>query len=901
MALPHGTRLGAYEIVAPLGAGGMGEVYRAHDAKLNRDVAIKILPEPFVGDADRVARFEREAQALAALSHPNIAIIHGFEESPATASGQPGIKALILELVEGPTLADRVAQGAIAAAEALPIARQIALALEAAHARGIVHRDLKPWNVKVRLDGTVKVLDFGLAKLQEVDAPLTTEAARDERAGLANSPTMAAAATHAGVLLGTAAYMSPEQARGHVVDKRADIWAFGCVLFEMLTGQQAFSGSNLTDTLAAVVTRDPAWNALPASTPSAIRRLLRRCLEKDPDKRLHDIADARIEIDEALAGGEPSTTVSGAPSSRRERLAWLTALILAAALVAAVLAIVARPRVAEPPVTRLEVTTPPTADPLSFALAPDGRQLVFVATADSTSKLWLRRFDQSDAQPLAGTDAASFPFWSPDSRSIGFFADGKLKRVDVSGSAPQVLADAPAGRGGAWNSDGVILFAPMNLGGLVRVAATGGTPTPVTQSTHSANSHRWPQFLPDGRQFLLSVGLGDPSTRGVFVASLDDGRLQRVMDHDTAAFFAPPHWLLFASQGRLTARRFDPARLTLGGDPVLVEPNVGADTAGNLAAFSVGPTGVLGLRSTAASRRQLVWFDRGGNQLATVGSPDESAMAAPALSPNDGRIALYRAPEGNSDVWLIDLARQFSSKMTFDSAPDGSPVWSADGRTIFFRSTRSGASDLYRTPANRSGGDQLLLATPENKSPLDVSPDGRYLLFTTHSARSGVDLMAMPLTGDEKPVPVVQTNYDEIEGQFSPDGRWIVYVSNESGANEVYAQPFPGPGDRLRVSTAGGAHPRWRRDGREVFYVTSDNRLMAAAVRVSEGSLDISAPAELFRVRFATGTNINLAAGLQRPQYAVASDGRFLINVAVDDSMPRPIRILINWPSALPK
>jgi Tol biopolymer transport system component len=883
-----GQKLGPYEILDKLGEGGMGEVYRAHDGKLHRDVAIKILPEPFAGDAERAARFEREAQALATLSHPNIAIIHGFEESPSIGPGQAGIKALILELVEGPTLADRIAPGSLAAAEALPIARQIALGLEAAHARGIVHRDLKPANVKVRPDGTVKILDFGLAKLQEV-------------ASVADSPTVASGGTHAGVVMGTPAYMSPEQARGHSVDKRADIWAFGCVLFEMLTGQQVFSGSNLTDTLAAVVTKDPAWNALPASTPPAIRRILRRCLEKDPDKRLHDVADARIEIDEALAGGEPSTAVAVGLASRRERLAWVAAVTLGAAFVAAVLVIVARPPVTEPPVTRLEVTTPPTADPLSFALAPDGRQLVFVATADTTSKLWLRRFDQTDALPLAGTDDASYPFWSPDSRSIGFFAGGKLKRVDASGSVPQVLADAPAGRGGAWNSDGVIVFAPMNSGGLMRVAATGGPPTVVTQPTHSANSHRWPQFLPDGRHFLLLVGLGDPSTRGVFVASLDDARLERVVDHETAALFAPPHWLLFASQGQLTARRFDPARFTLGGEPILVEPNVGADAAGYLAAFSVAPTGVVALRSSAASRRQLVWFDRGGNQLATVGSPDEHAMAAPALSPIGGQIAMYRAPEGNTDVWLIDVQRQFSSKVTFDSAVDGSPVWSADGRTIIFRSIRGGASDLYRTPANRSGSDQVLLATPENKSPLDVSRDGHYLLFTTQSAKTGVDLMALPLTGDEKPFPVVHTNHDEVEGQFSPDGRWIVYVSNESGANEVYAQPFPGPGDRLRVSTAGGAHPRWRLDGGEVFYVTPDNHLMAATVRVSEGSLDISAPAQLFRVRFATGTNINLAAGLQRPQYAVAPDGRFLINTAVDDSTPRPIRVLLNWPSALPK
>ena len=494
--LSAGMTLGPYEIVAPLGAGGMGEVYRATDTKLKRQVAIKVLPAALTADHDRLVRFQREAEVLASLNHPHIAAIYGLEDAD-------GVRALVMELVDGPTLADRIAQGAIPLDEALPIAKQIAEALEAAHEQGIVHRDLKPANIKVRPDGTVKVLDFGLAKAMEPTSASSANAM--------NSPTISMHATQAGIILGTAAYMSPEQTRGGTVDRRADIWAFGVVLYEMLTGRRLFDGATVSDTLAHVLMKDPDWTALPANTPAPIRRLLRRCLEKDRKRRLADIADARMEIEDARSEPEPAFRPAPAPARHRaHRVLWIFAPLTLVAFLSALVPTVLyfRRATPEPVVTRLDVVTPSTTDAFSFALSPDGRQLAFVANGEKGSQLWLRPLDQVAAQPLAGTDGASFPFWAPDNRAIGFFADSKLKRLDLAGGAPQVLADAIVPRGGTWNRDGIIVFAPLNTGGLMRVGATGGTPVPVTRPAAGQGSHRWPQFLPDGRRVLFLAATG---------------------------------------------------------------------------------------------------------------------------------------------------------------------------------------------------------------------------------------------------------------------------------------------------------------------------------------------------------------------------------------------------------
>src|SRR5262245_57300765 len=524
MSLGPGTRLGPYEIQAAIGAGGMGEVYRATDTALGRQVAIKVIPDPFATDPERLARFEREAKTLAALNHPNIAHIYGLERSGTTP-------ALIMELVPGETLADRITRGPIPIDEALPIARQVAEALEAAHEQGIVHRDLKPSNIKLTTDDRVKVLDFGLAKLAE------TASGHSTIGGLSLSPTITSPAlmTGVGLLLGTAAYMSPEQAAGKAVDKRSDLWAFGVVMLEMLTGRQAFSGETVSHVIASVLKDEPAWTTLPPDTPAPIRRLLRRCLEKDRKRRLPDAADIRLEIDDALTTPTIERPVTPIVPRSRERILWLSTIALVTLLAGAATTAWLRERASfvPPSVIRLDLATPPTDDPFSFAISPDGRQVAFVANASGGgAKLWLRPLDQVAAQPLAGTDGATYPFWAPDSRAVGFFADGKLKRVDLAGGAPQVLADAPQGRGGTWNSDGVIVFTPTAgpTAVLMRVMATGGIPVPVTQlAAGQGNSHRWPQFLPDGRRVLFLVGMGRPETHGVYVASLGGGEPTRVL------------------------------------------------------------------------------------------------------------------------------------------------------------------------------------------------------------------------------------------------------------------------------------------------------------------------------------------------------------------------------------
>jgi serine/threonine protein kinase len=590
-----GRQVGAYQIVSHLGTGGMGEVYRARDTKLGRDVAFKVLPASFASDPDRLARFEREARLLAALNHPHIGAIYGVEDAA-------NIRGLVLELVEGPTLADRLQQGPVPLSEALRMAQQIADALDAAHEKGIIHRDLKPANVKIAPEGTVKVLDFGLAKAAAADGSTPD---------LSQSPTVTVGGTRDGIILGSAAYMSPEQARGKPVDKRTDIWAFGCVVYEMLTGRPAFAGETVTDTLAAIVEREPDWRALPSPTPVGVRRLLRRCLEKDRQERLHDIADARLEIKEALTAPDTTANSRAVPLWRRT-LPGAVALVLLVGLgLLSFIHFRETPPPLTPPEMRLEIVTPTSADPISFALSPDGRQLVFVASGDGPSRLWLRPLAATAAQPLAGTEGAAYPFWSPDSQSIGFFGDGKLKRVDIGGGPPQTLADASA-RGGTWNADGVILFAQTINGPLFRIPASGGEAVAVTRQ----GQHRFPQFLPDGRQFLF-YALGTPDTSGIYLGSLDSGQTKRLTVADTAGVYAPSGWLVWVRGSTLVAQHLDLERRALAGDPVTVAAPVGFEDTINAGAFSVSAAGLMAYRPAGPSRRQLRWFDRTGKALPT--------------------------------------------------------------------------------------------------------------------------------------------------------------------------------------------------------------------------------------------------------------------------------------------
>ncbi len=892
MTLAAGARLGPYEIVSALGAGGMGEVYRARDIKLGREVAIKVLPADVARDSDRVARFAREAQILASLNHPHIAGILHLQEAD-------GVSALVMELVEGETLADRIARGPIPIDEALPVARQICEALEAAHDHGIIHRDLKPANIKITPDGVVKVLDFGLAKLAEPGSGIRDSGFEGAKGALSLSPTITSPAlmTGVGVLLGTAAYMAPEQAKGKLADKRSDIWAFGCVLYEMLTGVKPFVSGDVAETLAAILMREPDWRALPGSTAPSMKRLLRRCLEKDPHERLRDIGDVRIELkDLSVAAAEPS--VHTVPM--RRGLAWIVpagSLLVAVAAVA--VAFVAWRAVPPTVVTRLDVTAPSTTDGFSFALSQDGRQIVFAGNSAKGSQLWLRRLDQTSAQPLVGTENAVYPFWAPDGRSLGFFADGKLKRLDFNGGAVQVLADAPQPRGGTWNTEGVILFSPASAAPLMRLPATGGSATPVTHLVVGQGSHRWPQFLPDSKRFIFLMVLGQAQTHGIYVASLDGGEPKRILPSETQAWYAPPGYLVRVSQGVIMAQPFDTSRAALSGDPFPVAQGVVLDDGTGRSAFSLSAAGALAYRSGAATLRQIVWVDRTGKVIGKVAAASEGSPANLALAPSGQRIALNSTVQNNIDVWLFD-ARGVASRFTFDEAVDSRPIWSPDGNEIVFESARTGIGDLFKKPSSGVTSEQTLLADGRQKDPLDWSRDGKFLLFGSQDPSNASDLWALPMIGEHKPFPIVQTPFDDIEGQFSPDSRLVAYASNESGRYETYVRVFPGPGGTWQVSTAGGTQPRWSPDGKEIFYLSPDSQLMSAPIRIlpDARAVEVGTPTALFPVHLAVGGNIAVGSNLARAQYAVAPDGRFLMITPVDDAVASPITIVLNWTSA---
>jgi len=904
MALTPGSRLGSYEISARLGEGGMGIVFRAHDTKLGRDVAIKVLPDSLAADPDRLARFEREARALAALNHPNIAQIYGLEEAGGTHS-------IVMELVEGETLAEHLSTPALEhpstsppglpVEEVLGIAAQIVDALEAAHEHGIVHRDLKPANIKVRRDGTVKVLDFGLAKLaQGTDSGLWS---RDPDATA--SPTLTAhAATGAGMILGTAAYMSPEQARGRPVDKRTDVWAFGCVLYELLAGRRAFAGDDTTETIAAVVRDDPVWSQLPPHTPESIRRLLRRCLQKDPQRRLGDIRDARLEIDDArgeqdAGAAEPATSqapavgiVTPRGSRRRERIAWAAcALATLAAVVTAALAFRAAP---PPPELRFDIVTPTTTDPASLAISPDGLKIVFVAESEGRSRLWLRSLDSVLARPLAPTEGAALPFWSPDSRSVGFFADTKLKRIDIEGESVQTLANLPRGFGGTWNSSGDILYAPASGVPILRVTAGGGEPAPATEIQPQHSSHRFPQFLPDARHFLFYVE-GAPEARGVWVGQLGDLSARRVLDADAAAVFAASGHLLFVRQETLFAQRFDPDSLQLSGSPVSVAEQ--ASVQRGIGAISASSAGPIAYRMGATvGRRQLTWVDRTGRELGAVGDPIATTTFSPSISPDGQRVAVEQTVSGITNVWLLDLARGVFSRFTFGNSLDLYPVWSPNGRRIVFASVRGGVLDLYEKPATGAGAERQLLATKSAKIPSDWSSDGRLLLYRTSDPNGENDLWVLPVEGGGTAFEAIDTPSDARDGQFSPDGRWIAYQSNESGRFEVYIQSFGRQdgevGGKWQVSTTGGAQVRWRRDGRELYYIALDGRMMAVPVQLAPkgDTVEPGTPVPLFATRVGGAVQ-----SFARQQYLVSPDGqRFLMGTVVEE-IGSPITVVLNW------
>ena len=886
-----------YRIVSKLGEGGMGEVWRATDTKLHREVAIKILPDAFAQDPDRMSRFTREAQVLASLNHPNIAQIYGVED-----------RALVMELVKGPTLAERIGAGPIPIAEAVPIARQIAEALECAHERGVIHRDLKPANIKLTPEGQVKVLDFGLAAVAQSSAA--------DVAAPMSSPTLTMRATMAGVILGTAAYMSPEQARGKPVDRRADIWAFGCVLYEMLTGRPTFEGGTTSDVLAAVITKDPDWSALAADTSAGIQKLLRRCLQKDPKQRLRDIGDARIAIEETLSGDAGAGFVSGGGRPQRSPLQpWRRALPWAVALLclglAGVFAIGYFRAISVPARSVRSYILPP--EKTTFAseaktgtpiLSPDGRRLVFGARDSAgVERLWIRPLGSVAAQPLEGTEGASFPFWSPDSRFVGYFAQGKLMKIDASGGPPQVVCDAPNGRGGTWSAGGRIVFAPERLGGLEQVAAAGGTPTPLVPLNRSNRQMtlRWPVFLPDGHRFLYFAGnpLSEAaaSTNGIYLGSLDGKDRKFLVQADSNALYAPPGFLLFLKGATLVAQPIDTSRLEVTGEATPVAEEVANPRDYRFGHFSVSQYGDLVYELGGQDREQVAWLDASGKQLGEVGEP--GIIQDLRLSP-DGETLAEVSPAGtNVDLWLLDLARGVRTRFTFNPAEDMSPAWSPDGTEIAFSSMRSGQFDIYIKPTNGAGAPRPLVQDNARKFVEDWSSDGRYLAYMRENpqGKNGSDIWILPLFGDKKPFPFLASPFNETQPSFSPDHRWLAYVSDESGQFEVYVVPFPQGNGKRQVATGGGRNPRWRRDGKELFYVSPADELMAVEVREKSSSLEFSNPRNLFRTSSVAAYRIDSLAA-----YDVAPDGnKFVVLTQPAQSRAQPITLVTNWTALLKK
>jgi serine/threonine protein kinase/Tol biopolymer transport system component len=859
-----GTSIGPYEIVSLLGSGGMGEVYRARDSRLRRDVALKVLPERFALDADRLARFTREARVLASLNHLNIAGLHGIEESN-------GRLALVLELVDGETLADRIARGPIPLADGWAIARQIADGLEAAHDAGVIHRDLKPSNIHLRPDGVVKILDFGLAKALDPAEPAD-----------AASPTMTAPATNLGVVVGTAPYMSPEQAQGRPVDKRTDIWAFGSVLYEILTRKRAFEGTTDSETLAFVMTREPDWSLLTDAVPPSVHRLLRRCLERDRKRRLADIADARLELAE---GADPVSTnarpVGIRPRRAREIVAWSTAGI---GLILAVAAAYVRPPREVPGRLRFTLLVPrKPIESSGFALSPDGSRLAYVALGPSGDDLvWIRPLDKLEPTPLAGTEGAYSPFWSPDGGAIAFFARGKLRRIPVSGGAVQTLCDVlspAAAPAGAWSPEGVIVFA-QSFGPLQRVSDQGGSAAPVTVVDQSRKEfgHYSPAFLPDGERLIYDVG-ASPENSGIYLSSLKSSEKTPILSRRANQFAVMSTGvLLFIEDGLLKAQRmdFEPPRLVRTSFPV----------AERVRSVSAARDGTIVYSGAGTSLMQLTWFDRSGKRMGTVGRPGN--YLAPALSPDNSTVAVAR----DGDIWLLDN-RGSESRLTSDGGSESFPVWSPDGQNIVY--TRAAANavtggTLLRRHASGDGEPQILLEE-DNIIPYEWSADGKFVTYLASGRTTLGDLYLLPMLKPPKPESYLATRFHERDNRLSPDGKWMAYDSGEAERFEVWVRTYPFSEKRRLISISGGWQPIWRADGKELFYLGLDQTLMAVDVKTTP-DFEAGIPRPLFK--------LNTFVGTVRNSYAPSRDGQqFLVNSLVEDTASSLV-VVTNLPASLP-
>ena len=895
MPLTAGTLIATYEILGPIGAGGMGEVYRARDARLDRHVAIKILPELCALDPDRVARFEREAKTLAALNHPNIAQIYGLI-GPADAGlpGNPSTSALVMELVDGEDLARRLARGPVPLDEAVAIARQVADALEAAHEQGIIHRDLKPGNVMLRLDGTAKVLDFGLAKALAPESPVTTP---DQM----NSPTFTSPpglrpGTEAGLILGTAAYMSPEQAKGKPVDRRADIWAFGVILHEMLTGTKLWVGETAAETLAHVITRDVDLAALRPSVPPRLRTLIARCLVKDPKSRLRDIGEARVALGEMLSGQMDVPGLMPARQARAgfaSRLPWGIAILAAIAAIAFAVLWTRSPEPQRQPPLRASIEPP--ADKSfagSFALSPDGTRLVFSAAGreDRHSLLWIQELATGSAAPIRNTDGGERPFWSPDGREVGFFADGKLKRIDLLGGSPQVIVDAATPRGATWGADGRIVLAADFRGGLQIVPALGGTAAVLTTTTGTENSHRWPVFLPDGRHVLFLSQTAEGGTRddtsSIDVVAADGTGRRTLVVANSSPIYADPGFLMFWRNGTLLAQRLDPRSATLSGEPFPAAQDVAYDQNEMAMATAGGSGRLVYVRGGIAGLGTPTWLDRTGRVLKriTEAGAFECGMA---LSPDATRLVIGKTQQGANgcDLWMYDMDRDISTRLTFDERNEGVPVFAPDGRSILYAAD-AGRDLILRLDLGGRGTPQEVFEKADGFTaarPGSLSRDGKWMICSTYAAKTGSDIIRYEL--DSQVVkPLVATTFTEDSPTLSPDERWIAYSSDRSGQFEVYVESVDGEGQVAQVSASGGERPQWRSDGRELFFYAAPDRVMAVDVLPGQ-AFRTSAPKELFRAPFAPFS-----------EFVVAPDGqRFIVILSEDRNVRQSLTLISEW------
>ncbi len=879
MTLTAGSRLGPYEILSAIGAGGMGEVYKARDTRLERTVAVKVLPEHLTSNEDLRQRFEREAKTISQISHPHICALYDV--------GREGDRDyLVMEFLEGETLAARLDKGPLPSEQLLRYGVEIADALDKAHRQGIVHRDLKPGNVMLTKSG-VKLLDFGLAKFQT--------AARDNLISgasvLATQAQPSRPLTEHGTILGTFQYMAPEQLEGGEADARSDIFAFGSVLYEMATGKKAFSGKSQASLAGAILRDEPtSVSEIAPMLPPALNRVIKTCMAKDPEDRFQTAHDVKLQLQWIAEGGSQVGLPAPVAARRksRERLAWgiaLAALVAAAALGFGFV----RRAPAKPRAVRFEIGAPEGVIAIDAPrVSPDGRYIAFNATdSEGKTRIWIRALNALTAQPLNGTEGTTRPFWSPDSRFLGFMAEGKLKKIEVTGGPAQKICDAPTGADGSWSTQGVILFDGTGKDPINRVSATGGTAVPAAKPDPSRKESEvgWPEFLPDGKHFLyMAIGLkAEDSTYRV--GTLDSTESKMLAPAQTLVTYSPPGYLLFVRDKTLVAQPFDASAFKTKGEPVPLAEHVGTDSVG-LATFSVSRDGTLAYR-TGESGARLLWVDRTGKELDSLG--DRGEYANPILSRAGDRLAfgLNDARSGKSDIWVRDLARGVNSRFTFAGGNNELPVWSPDGNTIVFRSDRNGTYDLFEKAASGQGEEKLLFKSDEQKFATDWSRDGKFIAFASQNPKNGWDSWALPTFGDKKPIPIVAGQFSELMPMFSPDGRFVAYQSNESGRAEIYVQSFPVASGKWQVSSAGGTDPSWRADGKEIYYRSADQKLMAVDIQAGE-TFKAGIPQPLFPAR--------VQPGVARNKYLARADGqRFLFVAPLGRDALTPTTVVLNW------